>query len=301
MMLSASILTGCSIGDTEFVLELDQVVPVDYVFSINGEECSREEIKVYLCNYQNIYGQEYGVNLWEHDFGELEGIDSLEKYVRDITLYELGTVMCMKQLADKQGVTLTEDELSKVDVITTEYYESLSKEELAYMELDRKELQSVYEKYALAQKLYVTLTQGVNEEVSDDEARVIRIQQIYVKNLADAEIVRAKLAGGEAFDAVASSYNEADIIETTLKRGVYPTEVDTVAFNLDNNEQSDMIITGEGYYFICCINKFEPELTEENKSSIISQRRKEQFEDVFKEFVDTSSFLINEKLWEPSR
>ena len=62
------------------------------------------------------------------------------------------------------------------------------------------ELKSIYERYAIAQKVYNTLTRGVNEEVSDDEARVIRIQQIYVKSEETARVVQQKLRNGSGFD-----------------------------------------------------------------------------------------------------
>lgn len=294
----ATPLTGCAIGDTEFVLDLNSVGKKDYVFSINGTTCSQEEAKLYLCNYQNIYGYEYGVNLWKQDFGQVVSEDSLENYVKDVTLSELANIVCMNLLAKEQELTLTEVEKTRVKVAAEEYYDSLSNAEISYMGIDKNMLAGFYEKYAIAQKLFDTLTQGVNEEVSDDEARVIRIQQIYVKDQKTAEQVKTKLAGKDDFATMASNYNEADTIEITLKRGVYPAEVDAVAFQLDNGEQSDMIATSDGYYFIKCISKYEKELTEQNKIDIIAQRRKEQFEDLFQGFVKESVFEMNEEMWE---
>lgn len=290
-------LTGCTIGDTKFVLNV-QTVSGDHVFSINEKKCTQEEAKLYLCNYQNIYGHEYGVNLWEHDFGYVISDDSLENYVKDVTLWELASIMCMTQLAEEQGVALSESELVKVEKATDEYFNSLSKEEIAYMGIDRSELREFYIKYATAQKLFDTLTQGVNEEVSDDEARVMRVQQIYVTDATVAEEVLKKLENGDDFATVASNYNEAGTIEKYMKRDEYPIEVENIAFNLDNGEQSGMITTDEGCYFIKCINKYEAELTESNKVNIIAKRRKEQFEDVFQGFVENSEFELNESVWD---
>ena len=80
--LAASTLTGCTIGNTEIVLDMNSVGR-NHVFSINGDKCSREEAKLYLCNYQNIYGYEYGINLWEYDYSQMEDDSTLEKYVKD--------------------------------------------------------------------------------------------------------------------------------------------------------------------------------------------------------------------------
>lgn len=290
-------LTGCSVGNTEIVIDMNSVGR-NHVFSINGDKCSREEVRLYLCNYQNIYGYAYGINLWEHDYSKMEEGSTLEDYVKDVTLAELVNVMCMEQLAKQQEIALTEEETEKIAKVAEEYYESLSKEERSYIGIDKNKLRRYYEKYAIAQKLYRTLTQGINEEVSDDEARVVRIQQIYVKNEETALLVQQKLGGKEKFENIATTYNEAAVIERNLARGEYEKAVDDVVFRLDNNEVSDMIVTEDGYYFIKCLNKFDEELTEANKENIVIKRRKEQFDDKFIEFVDNSLFELNEKAWE---
>ncbi len=297
LALLSSCLTGCTIGNTEFVWNTNSVGR-KHVFSINGNKCTKEEARLYLCNYQNILGHAYGIDLWEYDYSKMEEDSTLEAYVKDVTLSELASIMCMGQLAEQQGVALTEEELDKVAKAADEYYDSLSREEISYIGLDKGKLKSFYERYAIAQKLYGSLTQGVNEEVSDDEARVMRIQQIYVKDEDVALKVKQKLAGGEKFDSVASNYNEAGSIEKNLARGEYPEAVDKVAFRLDNDEQSGMIKTEDGYYFIKCIEKFDEELTEANKENIIVKRRKEQFDDKYIELVETSQFELNEKVWD---
>ncbi len=295
-MLSG-VLSGCTIGNTEFVLDMNDVGRND-VFSINGVDCTKEEARLYLCNYQNIYGYEYGIDLWAYDFGDIPEEETLESYVKEVTLAELANVFCMNQLAEEQGITLTEEELQLVSQVTEEYYESLTKDERKYMGIDKSKLKGFYEKYALAQKFYKILTQGVNEEVSDDEARVVLIQQIYVKDESTARIVEQKLNNGTDFGSLASNYNEADAIEIHLPRGVYPEVVDSVVFNMDNDEISRMIQTEDGFYFIKCLNKYVEDMTESNKQNIIVQRRKEQFDDVFQGFITSSDFDLNERVWD---
>lgn len=297
IVMVSTTFTGCNIGNTEIVLDMNSVGR-NHVFSINGDTCSKEEARLYLCNYQNIYGYAFGMNLWEYDFSQLEEGSTLEAYVKDVTLTELVNIMCMEQLAKQQEITLTEEELEKVSKAADEYYETLSKEERSYIGIDKNKLKNYYEKYALAQKLYRSLTQGINEEVSDDEARVIRIQQIFVKSEEKALQVQQQLQTNEKFENIATTYNEAGMIEKNLARGEYPQVVDDVAFRLDNDEVSAMIQTEDGYYFIKCLNKFDEELTEENKKNIVVKRRKEQFDDKYTEFMEASMFELNEKAWE---
>ena len=250
--------------------------------------------KVYLANYQNIYGTAYTIDLWQHDFGDASLLD----YVKDITLEELTRVYTMDLLAQSQEVTLSEDETAKVAEAAKEYYASLSEDETAYMDVAEADIAEYYTHYALAQKLYHSLTNGVNEEVSDDEARVMEIMQIYVTDEDRAHEVEQKLAQGDDFASVANNYNELSAIQVTVSRDDLPDEVEEVAFQLDDNAVSGMIAAGNGYYFIKCLNKYNEELTEANKSNIVEKREKEAFDDVYNEFVASLSSRLNTDLWD---
>lgn len=290
---AAVTMTGCKVGNTQIRLEPIGLSNHNNIFQINDYKCSLKMAKLYLCNYRNLYGSAYGMDLWQYDFGEA----SLEQYVKDVTIQELTRIVCMEQIAKSQEMTLTDEEKKLVKSVANEYYESLNEAERTYMDVSEADIQEAYEGYALAQKLYQTLTQGIDEEVSDDEARVIRVQQIYVADKSSAQSVKKKLDEGEDFLTVAGSYNQKGKIEATVARGDYPQDVENIAFNLDNNECSDMIESKDGFYFIKCMNKLEEQLTEENKTNIRIKREKEQFEDTYQDFVDTSSFEMNDALW----
>lgn len=292
LILSMIFLTGCRIGNTEFTLGKEKVTS-KAVFTVNEKECSLQEARLYLCNYRNLYGTAYGINLWEN----IPDKEELEVYVKSITLSELIRIVCMDLLAEEQEIELTEEERNLAVQAAEVYYATLSKDEIAFMDITQKDIEEFYCHYAIAQKLYNSLTQGVNEEVSDDEARVIHVMQIYVTDAADADNVTKRLEAEEDFVAVASSYNEAESIEITVARGEYPKEVEQIAFNLDNDGISEKISAEGGYYFIKCINKFDPDLTEANKANIRVRREKELFDDVYNEFVEGTVGELNEELW----
>ena len=285
-------LTGCQIGNKDIVVS--GTLSSRQVFTLDKSACSLKEAKVYLANYQNIYGTAYTIDLWQHDFGDASLLD----YVKDITLEELTRVYTMDLLAQSQEVTLSEDETAKVAEAAKEYYASLSEDETAYMDVAEADIAEYYTHYALAQKLYHSLTNGVNEEVSDDEARVMEIMQIYVTDEDRAHEVAQKLAQGDDFASVANNYNELSAIQVTVSRDDLPDEVEEVAFQLDDNAVSGMIAAGNGYYFIKCLNKYNEELTEANKSNIVEKREKEAFDDVYNEFVASLSSRLNTDLWD---
>lgn len=294
--LLSGTLSGCSGNFPQVVLNMNSVGKND-VFAINGADCSKEEARLYLCNYQNIYGYEYGIDLWNYDFGDIPEEETLTAYVKEVALVELTNVFCMNQLAQESGITLTDEEMELISQLSTEYYETLSKDEIRYIGLDKGKLKEFYKKYAIAQKYYRTLTENVSEEVSDDEARVILLQQIFVTNASDAATIEQQLAEGTGFGTLYNTYNEAENGEIYLARNTYTKEVDAVVFNLDNDEISGKIQTDDGYYFFKCLNKYVEDMTEANKENIIVQRRKEQFDNAFATFIENSDFDLNEKLW----
>jgi foldase protein PrsA len=294
MLAAVCLLTGCRIGNTEIVIREPKLIEEHAVFSINEQECELPEAMIYLCNYKNLYGSEYGIDLWEYDFEE----ESLETYVKDIAIAELTRVTCMDILADEREMALDKSETALAEKAAEEYYNSLSGDEIAYMGVKLSDVEQAYEHYALAMKLYQTLTTSVEREVSDDEARVIRIQQIFVTDEDVADLVAEKLKDGEDFSAVAATYNEADTIETYIARGDMPEAVEKVAFDLDNGAYSDKIQTDDGYYFIRCLSKFEEELTEANKDVIRERMEKGQFEDVYNAFVANAVYELNDAVWD---
>ena len=283
---------GCRIGGKEIVVTSG--VGSKDVFKIGGNSCNQTEAKVYLANYQNIYGKSYGIDLWEQGFQKKK----LKQYVKEVALSEMTKIICMDLLAEDQGIALTTEEKARIKDAAAKYCESLNEAELTYTGASQSDIESMYEDYALANKVYQSLTQSVDEEVSDDEARIMEAMQIYVKTQDKAEEVSAKLAAGEDFAAVASNYNQKPVIEITFGRGDLPEEVEKAAFELDDGAVSDCIQTDDGFYFIKCINKFNEELTDANKSNIVDAREKAAFDDVYEEFVSTLASNLNESVWE---
>lgn len=291
-LLFCLLLSGCQIGNKNIVV----LKPLSsrYVFQIGDVSCSVKEAKLYLANYQNIYGEAYTLDLWAHDFGDA----SLEEYIKTVTLNKLVTVACMTQLAKQQGLELDEDDNAEIIKAAAAYYDSLTREDKDYLGVSETEIAEYYRHYVLAQKVYYYLTGEINGEVSDDEARVMEVMQIYVTDAEDADKVRTKLSNGEDFASVANVYNELPSIQANICRDDLPEEAEAVAFRLDDNEVSEIIAVENGYYFIKCLNKYNEELTEANKVTIVEKREKEAFDDVYNEFVESLSSYINTDVWE---
>ena len=275
------LLTGCKIGNKEVIVS--NTLNNRQVFRIGNVSCGLKEAKVYLVNYQNIYGTAYGLDLWQHDFGD----SSLENYVKNITMQELAQVVCLDQLAKEKEMELSEEENGKIAQAAEEYFASLTEDETAYMGVSESDM-----------KVYHSLTKAVNEEVSDDEARVMEIMQIFISDESRANEIASRLAQGEDFATLANNYNELSSIQVNVSRDELPAAVEEIAFQMENDEVSGKITVDGGFYFIKCLNKYNQELTEANKANIVDKREKEAFDDEYNEFVSSLNSNINENLWE---
>ena len=284
---------GCRVGDEE--VTISRGMADDEVFLIDGNVCTLPVMKLLLMNNMNLHGESYGIDLLQNE--DLKVQKKFEQYVKKISMDEVTRVYSMVALANAQGVTLTDEQKELAQWAGEDCFQSLSEEEVAYLGISQEEVQDIYEKYALADRLYQSLVQDVNEEVSDDEARIMEVRQIYTAEKEQAEKALADLQEETEFSTVAANYNEADEIMLTLQRGMLPGEVETVAFSMEDGEISDLIETDQGYYILCCDNKFDEEQTQIHKKDIVEQRKQEAFHSVYDPFVESIHSKLNESVW----
>ena len=260
---------------------------------IDGDQIPVSHARVYMLNYQNIYGKMYGADVMSSS----AQAESFTKYIKDISLTALARTYTMSLLAAEQGITLGADELSKISDVASEYFASLSEEEISYLGIEEEDIAELYKEYTLANKVYDKITASVNLEVSDDESRIIQAKQIFVTDEDAAKSVAKALKKGSDFDVVAAQYNEADTVDVTFGRGDMPDEVIQAAFELDDDEISGKIETDDGYYFIKCVNKFDESLSEERKTVIAKERKENAFNEVYDEFKASISSRIEASVW----
>ena len=287
----------------------------DEVFRIEDSVCSLKEMMVYLVNTQNGYENSFGSQLWELN---TEG-GTVEEKLKESVLSKLAQIKAMNLLADDMGISLDEKEISLVNEAANKYYDSLSESDIQAMQgADLDTIIRIYSEYALAEKLYDYIIKDINPEISDDEARTITIEQIFLKTYtlgADGEKVpvsdtekeniryrmksiNSKLLEGTSFEELMASYNEAEEGTISFGKGEVEQVLEEAAFKLGKEEVSDILELEDGYAIIKCISTFNREETEYNKVRIVRQRRKEVFGEKYDSFVSTLTKELNEKLWD---
>ncbi len=286
----------------------------DEVFRIESASCSVPELMVYLTNTQNQYESIYGARIWEK---ELYG-KTLEQNVKDNVLAELAEIKVMRLLADKYGVALNEREKTLAEQAGAEYFASLNETEIAAMDVDEKVIVTMYEEYAIANKVYQYIIKDINPEISDDEARTITIAHIMIRTSSTdgsgrrvpygetekkaaydrAREVLGLIRSGEDFDSLVTRYNEDNRSIYSFGKGEMEPDFEKAAFNLGTDEISDIVETEYGYHIIKCISTFNREETDANKVKIVEQRRKEVFGQEYEAFANSLTRNMNAEVWE---
>lgn len=291
LLVMTMLLSGCAIGDRQIYFA--SKCGGHNVFKIGDMCCPDKEVKVYLANYKNLYGNLYGTDLWTEEYDT----DGMEKSIKDAVLSHLTKVYALNVYAESQNITLTAAEEQSVEKAAKAYYESLNRAEKRYTGASKKDIKKMYHNYALAQKVYVQLMESVDSNVSEDEARVMDAYVFFVTDKSLAAKLNKKLKEGATFERIASSYNEGESIRTTFGRNTYDPAIEEVVFQLENEEVSDMIETREGYYFFQCINKYNEKLSEENKETIVEQRQKQAMADMISVIEKDNYSNLNERRW----
>ena len=264
------------------------------VMKVDGDLIPLSQARVYELNYQNIYGRMYGADMMENT----ENASDFNDFVKDVSITALARTITMSKLAENQEVSLDASELKAISDAAKEYYASLNDTEREYIGADEDDIASMYEDYALANHVYEKLTDSVNAEVSDDESRIMRVKRIYITDESKAKKAKKELDNGTDFDVVASEYNEKDDLDIAIGRGDFSDSIVTAAFNLEDDEISDILEDNGVWYILKCVNKFDEELSESNKLIIANERKSEAFNKVYDEYRDGIRVTLVDKVWD---
>ncbi len=309
-MLSICSLTGCG-GNTKIVFTTG--LSGNQIFKIGPSVCTAPEAMVYLISFYNQYVDTYGLEMWDYDFGGV----SLEAHVKNVVLSKLAQIKIMNLMAEERGISLSTDEETKVLEAAGSYYSMLAEKLKKQEKITEKVVEKVYREYALANKVYRTITESADMEISDDEARTVTVQVIYFKNwsmkdgekvpfgeneamnvLRTAKNVLSRIQGGEAFETLALNYSDDKQIDKSYARGSVDEYFEEILFSMDEGAVSGIIELADGYYIVKCISTMDYEATQENKLVLAEQRKKEAFSEAYQSIATNIHSQFRDRRWD---
>ncbi len=268
----------------------------------NSSDSSRDafysdgQIMVVLATERNRYRELYTDRIWSivvDDAGT-----TFETYL----LGEIKNFMCelktMNLLADQEDIRLSGQEKEQMEQLAKDYYATLTPEDRKYIKASEKEITDLYQQYDRANKLVDELTKDVNLEISDSDAKIIRVQEIA---LDDEDIANRLLAIAEAnildFATLAETYTSLDEVERSIGRGETGPAYEDAVFSLDAGELSG-VFEEDGYYWIVkVIDDYDEEATQERKEKLMLQRKDQAFDEIYEAFAAENTIEADGKIW----
>ena len=309
-MLCFGGLTGCG-KNTKIVFTTG--LSGNQLFKIGSTTCTTPEIMVYLTSFYNQYVDIYGQEMWQHDFGGV----SLENHVKDIVLSKMAQIKIMNLMAQERRITLDAKEKDKISEAAKVYYSLLSDELKETEKITMDVVENVFEEYTLANKVYTSITNASDIEISDDEARTVAVELIYFRNwkyknkekvalndsekmkvLRTAKEILSKINNGEDFATLATQYSEDKQVLKNYARGRVEPEFDELIFSMDKGELSDIKEFSDGYYIIKCVSTMDYEATQKNKIVLAERRMQEAFGEAYTEIASNTHSQFRDKKWD---
>jgi len=289
----------------------------DEVFRLDTRSCLKPEILVYLACLQLQYEDVFGSDIWSKK-GENGTTVSMDGGVKENVLARISQIKAMNLLATNRGITLSTEETTLAKNASSQFYEVLTADQIEYLGITEEILDTMFEEYALANKLYENLIKDINPEISDDEARTITVEHVFLrtyslnglgekidltqeqkqKKLEIAENIMEQINEGKSFDSLIDEYNEDEVPIRSFGKGEMEPDYEVATFALATGEISDIIETKDGYYIFRCLSSFNKEETQENKINIVKERKKDVFEEEYTSFVKDLPESFNKEVWD---
>lgn len=284
---------------------------------------------------EQLYQQFYGSSFWE-----AENVDSDGRNGASAAKKELMDGLKQREIlyieAQKNNITLTDDEKKKVDEEVSEAVKAMSDSQKKIKGLDEDTIRANVEKRTIAQKYKdkVIADLGIDEaalkaKVSKTDYRQYTLQYYTIpkteddgnngtkalsaeqlaKNKKAIEDVRNKAAKAEDFSKnIITDKNEDNIDDSTKVE--YSThdliETDTdfldaktrkAVKKMKNNEISNVLETDEAFYVIKMVNNNDTKAYDEQCESVVSEEKESKFNEKYKKDIKPNYTTEVQSYW----
>lgn len=244
----------------------------------------------------NRYRTVYTDQIWQVQVGEEE---SFQLYLLEQIRTFLKEVKTMNLLADERGIQLTGQEKEQLRQLSSEFYQSLTEADRECIGASEEDVYAMYEAYHRANRLVDEVTKNVDLEISDSEARVMKIQELCLETEESAQEAFQQLSEeGTNFSSVARAIREEGYKEESVGRGERSAAYETAVFSLEDGQLSQPFADGDSWYLVKCVDSYDEDATLERKERLALQRKNQAFRRIYDTFAGEHPVEIQGSIWE---
>lgn len=319
VFMTALLLSGCrnegkESGEKEEAQATEDTGKETVLMAVGEETVSIDEAKIYVYFLKNQYEPGIGDIIWSY---KLEG-KTFEEYAKGQIQNLLTELKVLKQVAAKEDISLSNDELEEARGYAVDFLQKVPKEDAQKYGITQAALTKIYSENILANKVFEITTNDVDTNIPDEDVKQITIQNLMVmtkgtdKNGIKIDMTKeekkqakkkAKNLLKEArettgFLAFAESNTDAPQVEMTFSVNDAPEEIKEEAFSLKSGEMSGLINGENGYYIIYCVNDDDEDATAQRKEQLILERQMKSFEEKFESWSGEYEVVVSTTLWD---
>lgn len=313
-LLAAGTLAGCS-GS----INTDAVVA-----TVGDEDITLGVANFYARMTQGQYETYYagmmgmtGEDMWAQ---EVEEGKTYEQAVKESIMTELENLYIIAQHAADYEVSLTEDEQGAIREAATQFDERNSDETKEAVSGYRKDIEKYLELFTIQNKMESKMKEGVDEEVSDEEAAQKAMKYVYFSFSStddsgntvdltdeekealrdDAQTLADRVKDGEDMTEVAEEMGLTVNDLTFDEESTGPNEdlVAEVDGFTEEGETTGPIESDLGIYVGQLTSLLDRDATDQEKNNIVEERRQEQYDSLLEEWRDGVKIEVDEKAWD---
>lgn len=315
--LATTTITGCSGSlDTEAI-----------VMTVGDEEVTLGVANFYARMTQAQYETYYlsmmssnGMTMTAEDMWnqEYEG-ETTEQTTKDGLLESLQNMYLISQHAEEYGVSLTEEEQDAISEAAAQFDEDNTDEAKEAVSGYKKDIEKYLELVTIQSKMDSPMREGVDEEVSDEEAAQKAMNYVFFSytttdesgnsaELSDDEKTALQTTAQNLSERVKAGEDMADVAEessATVQEATFDGESTTYDADLiaaadaleEVGDVTDVIETDSGLYVAQLTSLLDRDATDARKDEIVEERRQEQYDSLLEEWRDATEISVDEKVW----
>lgn len=253
------------------------------------------QVMVIASSEKKRYEQLFSADIWEVPAGPDQALykDVLKGQIHQFC----DRLVLIDTVAGEQGISLSEEEAAAADEMSRSYLEALTADELAAIGISAEDSNALFRAYALADKTAVILGTNMNLEVSETEAKVIRIIEAASDDVERLKRFQSALEGEEEDFVVTAGKLGIATQERLLGRKEEDEAYEEAVFALDDGEVSDILRKGDSLLVVKCVDDYDEKATAERKALIYAERQKRGFEKLIDEYSERVAVKYSSNIW----
>lgn len=307
-------VTGCS-----GTLDSDAVVA-----TVGGEDITLGVANFYARMQQGMYEPYYaGImgttaeDMWTQEY---DGDSTYEQYTKEGLLETLENMYILSQHAADYDVSLTDDEKESIESAASNFSNDNTEESKEVVTGYQKNIEKFLELATIQTKMESAMKEGVDEEVSDDEAAQKSMDYVFFSytttddsgnstELTDdekealkttAQDLADQVSGGEDFASAAENAG-AEVQTATFDADSTSPDADLIAAADALENEGDVtapVETDSGVYVAQLTSLLDREATDAEKENIVEQRRQDQYDSLLEDWREDADIDVNERVWD---